>query len=109
MTNAFSRQLYQFLTACGGNWRNTIHISCRGEKDDLGYLLAADRDGQPVILPVQRFCELTGEQIDPAECCGQLTEAGFEALYAQYLLWHCPSAKGHPLRQLCETNMKTAP
>lgn len=109
MTNAFSRQLYQFLTACGGNWRNTIHISCRGEKDDPGYLLAADRDGQPVILPVRRFYELTGVQIDPAECCGQLTEAGFEALYAQYLLWRCSSLEEHPLRQLCEANMETAP
>nr|WP_325305090.1 hypothetical protein [uncultured Oscillibacter sp.] len=48
-------------------------------------------------------------QIDPAECCGQLTEAGFKTLYAQYLLWRCSSAKGHPLRQLCEANMETAP
>ena len=77
--------------------------------DNLGYLLAADWSGQPVILPVQRVYELTGVQIDPAECCGQLTEAGFEALYAQYLLWQCPSAEGHPLRQLCEANMETAP
>ena len=109
MTNAFSRQLYQFLTACSGNWRNTVHISCQEETDNSGYLLAADRDGQPVILPVLRFYELTGVQIDPAECCGQLTEASFEALYAQYLLWRCPSVEGHPLRQLCEANMETAP
>ena len=102
MTNAFSRQLYQFLTACGGNWRNTIHISCRGEKDDSGYLLAADRDGQPIILSVRQFYKLTGVQIDPAECYGQLTEASFGALYAQFLLWRCPSAEGNPLRQLCE-------
>ena len=104
-----TKYLYTFLSACSGNWRNTVHISCQEETDNSGYLLAADRDGQPVILPVQGFCELTGEQIDPAECCGQLTEAGFEALYAQYLLWHCPSAEEHPLRQLCEANMETTP
>ena len=104
-----TKYLYTFLSACSGNWRNTVHISCQGETDNPGYLLAADWSGQPVILPVQGFCELTGEQIDPAECCGQLTEAGFEALYAQYLLWHCPSAEEHPLRQLCEANMETAP
>ena len=69
-----TKQLYLFLVACSGNWRNSIYIKCQGEKDAPGYLLAADRDGQPVILPVQRFYELTGEQIDPAECCGQLTE-----------------------------------
>ena len=63
MQNASSttKQLYLFLTACSGNWRNSIYIKCQSEKDDPGYLLAADRDGQPVILPVQRFYELTGE------------------------------------------------
>ncbi len=97
-----TKQLYLFLTARSGNRRNTIHISCQGDMDSSGYLLAADRDGQPVILPVQRFYELTGEQIDPAECCGQLTKAGFESLYAQYLLWRLPAAEEHPLRRLCE-------
>ena len=81
-----TKQLYLFLTACSGNWRNSIYIKCQGEKDDPGYLLAADRDGQPVILAVQQFYQLTGVWIDPAECCGQLTEAGFEALYAQYAI-----------------------
>ena len=99
--NISTKQLYLFLTACSGSWRNSIYIKCQGENDSPGYLLAADRDGQPVILPVQRFYELTGVQIDPAECCGQLTEAGFEALYAQYLLWRLPAVEEHPLRQLC--------
>ena len=97
-----TKQLYLFLTACSGSWRNTVHISCQEETDGSGYLLAVDRDGQPVILPVQRFYELTGEQIDPTECCGQLTEAGFESLYAQYLLWKCTLAKEHPLRRFSE-------
>ena len=90
-----TKQLYLFLTARSGNRRNTIHISCQGDMDSSGYLLAADRDGQ-------QFYELMGEQIDPAECCGQLTEAGFESLYAQYLLWRLPTAEEHPLRRLCE-------
>lgn len=109
MQNASSttKQLSLFLTACSGNWRNSIYIKCQSDKDDLGYLLAADRDGQPVILPVQRFYELTGVQIDPAECCGQLTEAGFEALYAQYLLWRLPGTEKYPLRRLCEENSST--
>ena len=107
--NSSAKQLYLFLTACSGNWRNSIYIKCQSEKDDPGYLLAADRDGQPVILGVQQFYQLTGVWTDPAECCGQLTEAGFEALYAQYLLWQCPLAEGYPLRQLCAANMETAP
>ena len=95
------KQLYLFLTACSGNWRNTVFISCQGETDNSGYLLVADRDGQPVILSTEQFHSLTGEQIDPAECCGQLTETGFESLYARYLLWRCPSAGEPPLWQLC--------
>ena len=106
--NSSTKQLYLFLVACSGNWRNSIYIKCQEEKDAPGYLLAADRDGQPVILAIQQFYRLTGVWIDPAECCGQLTEAGFESLYAQYLLWRCSSAEEHPLRQLCEANMETA-
>ncbi len=97
-----TKQLYLFLVACSGNWRNSIYIKCQGEKDAPGYLLAADRDGQPVILAVQQFYRLTGTWIDPAECCGQLIEASFEALYAQYLLWRLPTTEKHPLRKLCE-------
>lgn len=102
-----SRQLYLFLAACSGNWRNSIYIRCQEETDTPGYLLAADRDGQPVVFGVQQFYQLTGVWIDPAECCGQLTEAGFESLYAQYLLWRFLSAEGHPLRRLCEENTNT--
>ena len=98
-------QLYRFLSAGQGNWRNSVHIST----ESPGYLLSTDRDGRPIVIAVEQFQRLTGEDIDPAECCGQLTEAGFEALYAQYLLWRCPSAEEHPLRQLCEANTETAP
>ena len=109
MQNASSttKQLSLFLTACSGNWRNSIYIKCQSEKDAPGYLLAADRDGQPVILPIQRLYELTGVQIDPTECCGQLTEDGFAALYAQYLLWRLPAAEEHPLGRLCENTEVT--
>jgi len=96
-----SKQLYLFLTACGGDWKNSVHISCREVQDAPGYLFAADRDGQPVIMSIQRFRQLTGTWIDPDECCGHLTETGFEILYTQYLLWRCPTAEKHPLRRLC--------
>ena len=61
MQNASSttKQLYLFLAACSGSWRNTVYISCQGKTENPGYLLAANRDGQPVILPVQRLYELT--------------------------------------------------
>lgn len=92
----FHHQLYNILSACAGNWRNCIYISV----DSPDYLLTANRDGQPIVITVEQFRQLTGEQIDPAECCGQLTAAAFESLYAQYLLWHTVSAKDDPLRVL---------
>lgn len=94
-----SRQLYLFLTACSGNWRNSIFITSQSEKENPGYLLAFDRDGLPVTIAAQQFYHLTEIWVDPAECCGQITEAGFESLYTQYLLWHSPSSDDRPLRQ----------
>ena len=96
-------QLYSFLSACQGNWRGSVHICTHGP----GYLLSADRDGHPTIRAVEQFQQLAGEMIDPAECCGQRTEAGFESLYAQYLLWRLPAAEEHPLRRLCENTEVT--
>lgn len=56
--SSMTKQLYLFPAACSGNWRDSIYIKCQGEKDDPGYLLAADRDGQPVILLEQQFYQL---------------------------------------------------
>ena len=87
--NSSTKQLYQFLTACRGNWRSSVYITCQ-EPDNPGYLLSADRDGKPMLMPIAQFQQLTGEQIDPTACCGQLTEEAFRSLYAQYLLWQEP-------------------
>lgn len=92
-----SRQLYKFLSACTGNWRNCVYISDNG----AGYLLSTDRDGHPIVMAAEQFQQLTGELLDPAECCGQLSAEGFKMLYAQYLLWRLPSNSGNPLAQLC--------
>lgn len=89
--HSFARHLYLFLSACGGNWRNTLYISCREHGlDSPGYLLASDWDGKPVIMAVEQLRHHTGEQIDPGECCGQLAESAFKNIYAQYLLWQFP-------------------
>lgn len=94
--NITSKQFYIFLSACAGNWRNCVYISAGGS----GYLLSTGRDGQPIVMSVEQFRQLTGEHIDPSECCGQLTEEGFSTLFAQYLLWHMPSAREDPLHRL---------
>lgn len=92
---------YRFLSACQGNWRNSVYISTDGP----GYLLSANRDGHPIVMTVEQFQQLSGEQIDPAECCGQLTGEGFKTLYAQYLLWRLPSADADPLLALTQSGL----
>ena len=87
-----ARKLYAFLTACGGNWRNTIHITA--QEGHAGWLMAADRDGKPVIMNVNAFENQIQEQIDTSECRGSLTERDFGELFAQYLLWQLPDSGG---------------
>lgn len=87
-----TKQLYQLRSACGGNWRNCITISAGGR----GYLLTADRDAKPILMPVERFQQFTGVQIDPTECCGQLSETAVRTLYSQYFLWRMHSAEDSP-------------
>ncbi len=92
--------LYNILSACAGNWRNCVYISA-GSSD---YLLSTGRDGSPIVMTAEQFQLLTGEQLDPAECCGQLSPEGFKTLYAKYLLWHMPSAMEDPLRFLSHSH-----
>ena len=95
--NAEYQRLYLFLAACQGNWRNSVYIT-----NAPGYLLSADRAGQPVVMSVEQFQQFTDESIDPTECCSQLTAEGFKSLYAQYLLWRMPSAEENPLQFLSQ-------
>lgn len=96
-----TQRLYLFLSTCCGSWRNSVYISTGGP----GYLLSANRDGHPIVMAVEQFQQISGEQIDPAECCGQLTGEGFKALYAQYLLWRLPSVDADPLLALAQSDL----
>lgn len=88
--NPLTKQFYRFLSSCGGSWRNSIYIAC--QEHPSGYLLAADREGKPVIIAVEMFQQFAGELIDPAECRGRLTQDAFHDIYAQYLLWQFPDS-----------------
>lgn len=95
------QQLYKFLTAALGSWRNTIYIHSQ-RVDRPGHLLAFGRDGLPVIMAADELREASGDQIDPAECCGQITEDSFRCLFAQYLLWQTSSPQDKPLDHLSQ-------
>lgn len=101
-------KFYPFLQAAHGSWRNTIFIRCGcascpfGLPDPCeGFLMAVNADGQLLLFPAEEIRRLTGEAIDPAECCARLERRAFETVFAQYIEWHTPGGPYCPLRQLC--------
>lgn len=99
-------QLYAFLQASRGNWRNAIWIECRvclykNQQCDK-YLLTADRTGAPLVFSVEQFRQLTGDMPIKDECIAVLSEHAFEVLYSSWLLWHTDWKYGCCLRQLAQ-------
>jgi hypothetical protein len=98
-----TQKFYHFLAACGGNWRNTIHITCAACPDNCActdHLLAVDVEGKPVLMDVGQFRQLSGEDIDPSECRGQLDRQAFEDIFKNFLLWALPAPRPCVLWQL---------
>lgn len=63
-----TEKLYRFLNACGGNWRNAVSVYCTDcpDADRIcpGYFLTADRDGVPILYPVELFQKYCKETVD---------------------------------------------
>lgn len=103
-----SYSLYDFLTACRGNWRNAIFIPCvpcehackNGRK---GYLLTADHSGRLRVVSIHRFETVTGQKIDPAECAGTLDKNAFETAFQAHLIWEVDDPCKCALQQLDDT------
>ena len=91
-----TKQLYTFLSSCGGNWRNTIYVYDPAHFGD-GLLMAFDRDAHPVVMQVDQLRQISGEDIDPSECRSSLDKSAFEDIFAQFLLWRQTSAEDDPL------------
>lgn len=107
MTKILYKQ-YAFLKAARGNWHNAIYIKCNSllcPHGNLmpceGFLMAIDADGSPIFISVNTLRKLSGEPIDPEECCITLNKRTFEAAYAQYVEWHTTSPESCSLKQLC--------
>ena len=83
------KQLYNFMTSCGGNWRNTLYV--RGSERDGGILLAFDRDARPALMTVAALREVSGELIEPEECRAAIDYSAFRDIFRQYFLWHAVS------------------
>lgn len=107
MNNQKPCNLYLFLRAVNGNWRNALFIQCNCvicpravSQTCRGYLLTADAEGKPLLISREKMCRLTGENMEAVECRGILDRQAFEAAYGQYIEWHTDSAEDCPLLQL---------
>ena len=92
-----SCKFYSFLRAVRGNWRNAIFVSCGcdacmygREKPCSGFLLTVDERGQVMLLATETIRELTGEEVEPAECSAVLSRRSFDAAFSKYVEWHAP-------------------
>lgn len=100
-----SYSLFDFLSGCGGNWRNAVFVPCAPcahpcKAGGCGCLLSADSQGHPILLTVHHYEILTGQKVRPDECIGTLSRSAFESIYARYLLWLLDSPQQCPLRFL---------
>ena len=71
------------------------------EKPCSGVLLTVDECGQVMLLPAETIHELTGEEVEAAECSAILSRRSFDAAFSKYVEWHAPDPSSCTLRQLC--------
>ena len=71
------------------------------EKPCSGFLLTVDERGQVMLLATETIRELTGEEVEPAECSAVLSRRSFDAAFSKYVEWHVPDPSACTLRQLC--------
>lgn len=98
-------KLHAFLKAASGNWRNALFIRCDAGPCAAcpgcrGFLLAAGSDGTPILVPVEKFCRLTGEPVEEAECAAVLDKRAFESAYSLWLVWNVENPKTCPCLQM---------
>lgn len=98
-------ELYPFMKAVRGSWHNALYLSCRQStctqhESCQDFLMAADADGHPILIPVDMMRSLSGEDIEPGGCLGTMEKQKFETLYSLYIEWHTVSQTGCPLLQL---------
>lgn len=77
------RDLYRFMKLTAGNYRKAIYVECGSD-----YLLTADQEAKPLLFPVRKFYELTGEYPQKDEMSGTMSRQAFENMYQGWLLWN---------------------
>lgn len=98
-------QLYSFLHAAYGSWHNAFFIGCRDcpygrDPRCAGFLLAADAEGRPILMPVELLRQSSGEVVEVDECVTALDRRDFEMLYGRLIEWTVSSPGACPLLEL---------
>ena len=93
-----------------GNWRNALYVRCdeahctaKNKKCCGAFLLTADADGVPLLVPVNAFEKFAGESIEPDECCGTMDKHAFEAVFELAIQWRTVSQTACPLQVFCNS------
>lgn len=89
-----SYSIFDFLEACGGNWRNAVYVSCEYcyhpcKAECRGCLLTADIKGRPMAISLTQFEAITGWKVEPSDCIGRLSRYAFDELFRYYRIWEC--------------------
>ena len=97
--------LSDFTVGCGGIWQNAIFIPCGHCCKPCGIrrcgcLMSGSISGEPILIGVRRYEQLTGHRIDPSQCAAILSRTAFESAYTRYLLWELDSVGECPLQKL---------
>ena len=108
-----SYSIFDFLEACGRNWRNTVCVSCEHcfqpcRAECRGCLLTADMEGRPMAISLTRFEAITGWKVEPCDCIGTLSRYAFDELFRYYRLWECADPVACLLCYL-DSNISAAP
>lgn len=98
---------YDFLKAAQGDWRNSMYLHCdKGacpygmEPACEGFLLSFNADSLPILVPIEEFRRASGEDLDPTECCAELSLSSFETVCRQHILWNGVDPRRCPAKEL---------
>ena len=81
--------LCRFLSLCGGNWHNTIYVTCGNCLYDnpcrqSDFLFLPDKQGTPVCLRAEDALVIFPERPEASECLFSLTIRQFRNMYKAY-------------------------
>lgn len=105
-------ELYHFLQCVSGNWRNALYIECNicpySSLMCSGYLITADVNLKPVLYPIRKLYEMTGETAVKDECVGSISIEAFNSIYSCWVLWNTqPEKKCNIQKIYSEANRTT--